>query len=69
MNSFLDTYVPSINNAVNQIGNYLNSFVKDISVIKKILTKNYEFISLLFNIILSVLVWQTIVALKRNTKR
>lgn len=69
VSSFLDTYVPSFNNLINQIGNFLNSLVKDINVIKKILTKNYEFISFLFHIAISVLVWQTVVAIKRNTKR
>lgn len=67
--AFLYKSLPSVSNVIDNIGNYLNSLVENIGMIKRFLTEGYEFISLFFYITLSILVWQTVVAIKRNTKR
>lgn len=43
--------------------------VKDLPILGEYLKDAHEFISLIFYIIFSVLIWQTIVAFKRHTKR
>ena len=47
---------------------YLNQWA-DSMVFSKLLKDSYEFLSLLYNILLSVFTWMTIVAFKRLTKR
>lgn len=54
---------------IQNISNFLNQLAKDILPFKKILKSGLEFISLLFYIIFSILIWQTIVSIKRYTKR
>jgi len=55
--------------ALNSFMHYLNYPFKEFKPLEKILKTDYEFMSLIFNIIFSVLIWQTIVAVKRYTKR
>lgn len=60
---------PSINSVIALIANLLNSVASNILPFSKILKKNMEFISLVFYIIFTVLIWQTVVALKRHTRK
>jgi hypothetical protein len=60
---------PKGSEVLNTIMHWLNYPLKDFRPLEKILKKDYEFMSLVFNIIFSVLIWQTIVAVKRHTKR
>ncbi len=63
----------SINPTVSEIATftskYANMFALSIMPFKKMLTEGMEFISLLFYIWYSILIWQTIVAVKRHTRR
>ena len=47
----------------------LNLFARCILPFKNMLKEGKEFITLFFHIILGTLIWQTIVAIKRHTKR
>ena len=58
-----------LNPYLNNISNFFNDGVKTIKPLQKILKDGIEFISLIFYIIFSILIWQTVVALKRHTKR
>jgi len=60
---------PKVSEILNTIVQGLNYPLKEFRPLEKILKKDYEFMSLIFNIIFSVLTWQTIVAVKRYTKR
>jgi len=60
---------PDASQALNTLVHWINYPLKEFKPLEKILKKDYEFISLIFNIIFSVLIWQTIVAVKRHTKR
>ena len=66
--NYLYSY-PSLNPYIRYITDLLNDGVKTIKPLEKILKEGMEFISLLFYIIFSILIWQTVVALKRHTKR
>ena len=60
---------PNWSEALNSFMHWLNYPFKEFKPLEKILKKDYEVMSLIFNIIFSVLTWQTIVAVKRYTKR
>lgn len=60
---------PEASEILNTIVTCLNYPLKKFRPLEKILKTDYEFMSLMFNIIFSVLIWQTIVAVKRYTKR
>ncbi len=60
---------PPINIYIEYFTDLLNSFAKNILPFSKFLKKGLEFISLIFYIIFSILIWQIIVSIKRNTKR
>ena len=64
----MDIY-PKGSEILNTIMHWLNYPLKEFRPLEKILKKDYEFMSLIFNVIFSVLIWQTIVAVKRYTKR
>jgi len=72
--AFLDSYTiaeiaPKYHNIIEQIMNGLNNFSKNIIPFKRFLTVGREFISLLFLIGYSTLIYHFIVAVKRTTKR
>jgi len=67
-NWLYEIYTPA-NQYVQIILDFFNNMVKNILPIAKFLKKDLEFISLIFYIIFSVLTWQTIVSIKRHTKR
>ena len=60
---------PEISELLNTVMHWLNYPLKEFKALEKFLKKDYEFMSLIFNIIFSILIWQLIVALKRYTKR
>lgn len=60
---------PPANNIIGAISGLFNSVAENILPFKKFLKDGMEFISLLFYIIFAVLIWQTIVAVKRHTRR
>jgi hypothetical protein len=60
---------PEVSEIATFVSKYANMFALSIMPFKKMLTKGMEFISLLFYIWYSVLIWQTIVAVKRHTRR
>jgi len=60
---------PPINYYIQSVVNYLNITIKNILPFTKFLKQDLEFLSLIFYIIYSILIWQTIVSIKRYTKR
>jgi len=60
---------PPANHYIQNFINYLNDAAKNILPFTKFLKKNLEFLSLLFYIIFSILIWQIIISIKRYTKR
>ncbi|MEL4204979.1 hypothetical protein C9E85_16040 [Plesiomonas shigelloides] len=67
--NLLYNLVPSANKAISSISRILNGIVSNIIPFKKMLREGMEFISLIFYIIFASLIWQTIVAVKRHTRR
>lgn len=67
--NWLKNTSPDLSSSLDMIMYYANSLVKNIQPLSKLLKENYEFVSLIFYIAFSVLIWQTIVAVKRHTKR
>ena len=67
--NYLYEFWEPANTYIKIFSSFLNDIVKNILPFKKILKEGMEFISLIFYIIFSTLIWQTIVALKRLTKR
>ncbi|WP_257120174.1 hypothetical protein [Arcobacter vandammei] len=61
-------YEPA-NQTLSAISNFLNSIAKNILPFKSLLKDGMEFLSLLFGIAYSVLIWLTIVAVKMHTRR
>ena len=66
---WLYTIDTSVSEIAIVISKYANKFALFIMPFKKMLTKGMEFISLFFYIWYSILIWQTIVAVKRHTRR
>ena len=60
---------PSANLYIQSFTNFFNNIAKNILPFAKFLKKDLEFLSLLFYIIFSILIWQIIVSIKRYTKR
>ncbi len=67
-NYLYEIYEP-INQYIRNIADFFNNGIKTIKPLEKILKEGVEFISLVFYVIFSILIWQTVVALKRHTKR
>lgn len=59
----------SINGALEKISSFVNSVSKNILPFSKTLKVGMEFVSLVFYIIFASLIWQTLVAVKRHTRR
>ena len=60
---------PEVNGIFSIISSLVNSIAKGFIPFHKILRDGMEFISLIFGLILSGLIWQTVVAIKRHTRR
>lgn len=67
--NLLYNLVPSANKLIASVSNVLNGIAANIIPFKKLLREGMEFISLLFYVIFASLTWQTIVAVKRHTRR
>lgn len=61
--------LPPANTAIRIISTYLNSVTSNIIPFVKILHEGMEFVSLIFYLIFASLIWLTILAIKRHTKR
>lgn len=61
--------VPSANEAISFVSNVVNGIAANIIPFQKLLREGMEFTSLMFYIIFASLIWQTIVAVKRHTRR
>lgn len=68
-NNILYEIHPSINGALEKISSVVNNVSKNILPFSKILKTGMEFVSLVFYIIFVSLIWQTLVAVKRHTRR
>jgi uncharacterized protein YjbI with pentapeptide repeats len=68
-NNILYEMQPSINGVLELISSFVNNVSKNILPFSKILKAGMEFVSLLFYIIFASLIWQTLVAVKRHTRR
>jgi hypothetical protein len=60
---------PPANNWIQNTSNVFNGIAKAVLPISKFMKKGMEFVSLIFYIINASLIWQTIVAVKRHTRR
>ena len=68
-NNILYKLYPPANEIIKAVSNFLNDAASNILPLSKSLKKGMEFISLLFYIAYASLIWQTIIAVKRHTKR
>lgn len=68
-NNWLYKIYPPANDAIRYISNSLNNLAKSILPFRKFLVGGMEVVSLFFHIIFAGLIWQTIVAIKRHTRR
>lgn len=60
---------PQGNEAMALIATLLNAMATSLKIFKPIMISGMEFVSLLFAVLFSVLIWLTIVAIKRHTRR
>lgn len=67
--NYLYSILPSANDLISSISNIINSIASNVIPFKKLLREGMEFISLVFYVIFASLIWQTIVAVKRHTRR
>jgi len=67
--NWLYTIYPPANHFIQSVTDFFNDITKNILPFVKFLKKDLEFLSLLFYIIFSILIWQIIVSIKRYTKR
>ncbi len=67
--SWLYKVIPSLNEEIASVTGLFNSFALSLLPFHRLLVPGMEFISLIFGVIVSSLVWQVIVAVKRHTKR
>ena len=68
-NNVLYEIHPVVSKVFSMASECLNNVSKNILPFQKILKDGMEFVSLVFHIVFAVLVWQTIVAVKRHTIR
>ena len=68
-NNILYEIHPSINGIFERISSFVNNISKNILPFSKTLKAGMEFVSLIFYIIFASLIWQTLVAVKRHTRR
>ncbi len=67
-NLLYNIYIPA-NDCIKLLAEILNNIAKNILPFKSLLKNGMEFISLAFGITYSILIWQTIVAVKMHTRR
>lgn len=67
-NLLYEIYEPA-NDYIRSFADFINNVVKNIVPLKSLLKKDMEFVSLVFGIAYSILIWQTIVAVKMHTRR
>ena len=60
---------PILNDGIRDTANVLNGLAKAFLPLSRFLKEGMEFVSLLFHMIFAGLIWQTIVAVKRHTRR
>ena len=68
-NKFLYEIYNFINVILSEIVSILNNISKNILPFSRFLKCGMEFVSLVFYIIFAILIWQTVVAVKRHTQR
>ena len=68
-NNILYEMHPSSNGILEKTSSFVNNVSKNILPFSKTLKSGMEFVSLLFYIIFASLIWQTLVAVKRHTRR
>jgi len=68
-NNVLYEIHPSINGTLEKISIFVNNVSRNILPFSKTLKVGMEFVSLVFYIIFASLIWQTLVAVKRHTRR
>ncbi len=68
-NNSLYKIIPSANNAISGLADSVNQVAKSILPFKNVLANKIEFISLIFYIVFTSLIWQTVIALKKHTKK
>ena len=67
-NLLYNIYIPA-NDCIRTLADFINNIAKNILPFQSLLKKDMEFISLAFGITYSILIWQTIVAVKMHTRR
>lgn len=60
---------PPANPIISLLAGQLNGWSKSLAVFKPLMLEGMEFVSLLFGVIFSALIWQAVVAIKRHTVR
>lgn len=68
-NNLLYKICTDFNGILTRVSGIFNGMSKSILPISRFLTDGMEFISLIFYIIFASLIWQTLIAIKRHTKR
>lgn len=68
-NNFLYKIYSPANDALSWGARVLNGFAESLVVFKALMLEGMEFISLLFGIIFSILIWQAVAAIKRHSIR
>jgi hypothetical protein len=68
-NNTLYTIFPPANEYIAPVSLVVNDVAKNMLPFKNALVEGMEFISIIFYIIMASLIWLTIVAVKRHTKR
>ena len=60
---------PPANGIIASVSSFFNDLAKNFLPLKKLLKPGMEFVSVIFYVIFASLTWQTIIAIKRHTKR
>lgn len=68
-NNLLYSSNESLNSVIESVSKIINGIAKHIMPVSRVLKEGMEFISLLFYITFTILIWLTILAIKRSTKR
>ena len=68
-NETLYKIYPPLNGAISNTADFLNSMIRNIPHFSKVLKSGMESVSLVFYLIFVVLIWQTVVAVKRHVRR
>lgn len=68
-NNCLYKVIPAYNDEISLVSGFFNGIAENITLFKRFLREGMEFVSLVFHIIFGSLIWQTIVAVKRHTRR